>query len=291
MKNSPLAKAFRYHLQQFESRVRSGAVSLTHGTRAARIMALAREDVANGKARYPNPIKPYATATRQEDGKTYVENPDSCGLRLVGMVEAESAKITKSEFPGWFTDPYGDSFKDGTGLCWGEVYQLPGRNRKARYVAAYQFGGQDGGPIVDLREIFEDDRRGGSSYDDNSEALRDACRSADHMAEHAAESEREYQAAWQAGNRFADLLNDIKAAQAENAKLRVELRALADLDSPIAKKTIRDKIRKNVESIQEWRTARKQLRDGQGESRDDCYRQFGTYDKRLVEAFREGAQL
>ena len=115
-------------------------------------------------------------------------------LRKVGNVQSDTRRYgdTFGEGPtGWYTDPDGYYSKDGTGLCWGEVWQLPGRKGKSRFIAGYHFGGCDGGPTMDFTQIFECDTSVEAFKD--TPAVRDAARYADRMAEEAADEEREYQ--------------------------------------------------------------------------------------------------
>ncbi len=132
---------------------------------AAWALASAREAVRAGNHWF---APRYAGATRQKDGLTYVENPQAFGLRFVGRVEAEPGRrngyFSHRQTCGWFTDPFGDVFKDGSGLCYGVVYQLPARRGRVRLVAGYQFGGYDGGPCLDLSEVFEADERDAADW-------------------------------------------------------------------------------------------------------------------------------
>ena len=54
-------------------------------------------------------------------------------LRMVGKVQTENRRYGDTftyETAGWYTDDDGLVMKDGTGLVWGEVYQLPARDGK-----------------------------------------------------------------------------------------------------------------------------------------------------------------
>jgi len=114
-------------------------------------------------------------------------------LRKVGNVSSVAERYGESfteGHTGWYCEPDNTVYKDGTGLCWGEVWQLPARKGKCRFIAGYRFGGIDGGPSMDFKRIFED---AVATDDDlkNKPACRDAARYADGMAELAAEEERE----------------------------------------------------------------------------------------------------
>lgn len=133
------------------------------------------------------------------EGLTYVYHTRNVGLRHIGNVIAESYGALgrtfdgKDEPCGWFTDPDGYTSKDGDGLCWGVVYQLPGRNHSCRFVAGYQIGGYDDGPMLDLTRIFEckcaDD---GMERATDTDGALEAARYADALARDVAEEERIY---------------------------------------------------------------------------------------------------
>jgi hypothetical protein len=218
MINEALKSAYRFHRAINKRASHKGRATLHHAWHA---LEKARDDVASGKTRYAESPwkKPFAAVMWQtgKPGIVYVDKPENAGLRFVGRVIPECGARNgfwdnSRTFTGWLTDPYGDSFKDGSGLCYGVVYQLPGRNGKARYVAGYQFGGTDGGPLLDLSDIHEcDDGCTNTQYNGGA---GDAARIADRMAQLEAEKERDYQCAWQAGVKFADCLTEI----AENRK-------------------------------------------------------------------------
>lgn len=55
-------------------------------------------------------------------------------------------------------------------------------------------------------------------------------------------------------------------------------------------KVIRDRVRSLLKSIRDAREARRDLAEGNGESRDDWERAFWPGDARLRDAFNDGAQ-
>lgn len=159
-------------------------------------------------------------AARRGERLAHVSDPEAFGLRHVGNVEAESHggrnAFSNRDSCGWYTDPHGDVFKDGTGLVWGVVYQLPAHKGRARFVAGYQFGGVDGGPTLDLGNVYtSESMRGEECAPQDHDDARDAARAADSMAERAAESEREYQTAWALGNVYREALDDAREARQE----------------------------------------------------------------------------
>lgn len=308
--NPALVSAYRFHRQaQRPSRV---SHRVNNGTGFAQVaLRLAYEDVAAGKARYPYDGKPYAAVSwAQRDESTfkggklhsitrerlaYVQSIEGAGLRHVGDVVCDTARgvwNNRGE-SGWLTDPYGDVSKDGTGLCWGVVYQLAARNGKARFVAGYIMGGcSDDLPTVDFGTVFEENARGG--YNDSPQdydAARDAARAADSMAQKAAEEEREYQTAWQAGSRYGEL----GAQVAEWRKAIIALgrdrrKARGAGEFPAICDAVRKAMTGLASDIAEARQERAALANGDGErNARENYLSFWPGDARLRAAFNEGA--
>jgi len=140
---------------------------------------------------------------RRTDGLDGIEgDPKHVGLRLVGCVVPYDSRrgYYNGRGPfmepndigkvGWVTNLDGDVFKDGEGLVWGAVFQLPTRNFVHRFVAGYNIGGDDY-IAVDLSCIYTSR----STYQTVKEerAALEAAKAADHMAEQYAEEEREWQ--------------------------------------------------------------------------------------------------
>lgn len=312
MLSKALISAYRFH--------RSNPFRAYGDTRRPAEIALAkaREDVAAGKQRYAvspwsRPVKPVNWAPVEKptvDGVgswfnpfpakrerlAYVENPGSVGLRLVGEVVPEcggrNGWFNSGESSGWFTDPFGDVFRDGTGLVWGVVYQLPARDGKTRFVAGYQFGGTDAGPTLDFGSIFIGDD--GNCSDERSAgnpAARDAARVADQMASHAADEEREYQTAYAAGSRYAEYQAELDGARDEFRRLNVERRAFnRQFSSAIVQtsetcKLMRRRLLELADRVQEIREERRTLASG------DYEKLSFSPDARLKAAFCEAAGL
>lgn len=150
-----LKAAFQFHLRTIASN-RQGKkaehwlklqrdLDAREGGPARRALNAARRDVESGTCRYPSGYRSGNVVTYQpgQPGIAYVDKPESVGLRYVGQVSPEFRRgpFGGRDSEGWLTDPYGDTFKDGTGLCYGEVYQLPGKDGESRFVAGYRFGG------------------------------------------------------------------------------------------------------------------------------------------------------
>lgn len=274
---------------------------------AATALKWARRDVADGKRRYAS--SPWtcgpAVTWQPRDKRTserfaHVE-PGALGLRFTGRVTPESygGRDTWDSRGGcgWHTDPFGDVFKDGTGLCYGVVYQLPARDGRARFVAGYEFGGMDGGPTLDFGNVYEsEDCRGDYGFSGGlaEDTAREAARMADEHARVAAEREREYETAWQAGRHWADLGEEIADARREALADLATRRAIrADLSRvgvPLESREwqracamIRERVESALADIQAKRAERAKLRAGDM----DSLMFYPNPD--LVAAFEEGA--
>jgi hypothetical protein len=202
------------------------------------------------------------------------------------VVDADDVSGAGVDHNGWYTDPYGDTFTDGTGLCIGVVAQLPGRNGRARYVAGYRFGGVDGGPTFDLETIYESESSGW--YGEPADALIDAAQAADELARIAGEKEREYQTAWQAGSQWAGELETVQEARKAALALLSERRdyKAKGTDSPAICRAIRDTVAGYLSDIADARARMARLADG-----DESELYFYTGDSDLAGAFCEGAGL
>ncbi len=271
MVSQALLNAFRSHRQhKLSSRDRTMRT-------ASAALSFARQDVDSGRAHYPSsdPFKESAVGwqdrsdspvpSKRAERIGYVPHPEMVGLRLVGEVESEGSRnvwnkgVSKG---GWFTDPCGDVFKDGTGLCWGVVYQLPGRKGVSRYVAGYHFGGVEGGPTLDFGTVYEEPPVFGIWNQDpkDHDAARTAAYAADSMAKHAAEEEKEYRAADSAGLRFYELGEEIAASRKEVLALLAEVKPLrkgAEAGKlPLACKALLSDVRSTLREIAKARLER-----------------------------------
>lgn len=277
---------------------RRAHIALEHARDDAAKYAAALADGDTARAaryvRYPGGELSKVYRAKDEDGVGHVENPENVGLRFVGRVIPEMRRYEiwdRTGDTGWHTDPYGDVFKDGTGLCYGMVYQLPGRNGMARFVAGYEFGGTDGGPTVHYGRIFEEPARpyGYSTPAKDFTAAHDAARAADDLAKDAAETEREYQTAWQAGNRYGEIADKIAETRKETlallAEMRQHKRPAASAPAAICA-ALRATISDNLSAIKRRRAKMKALRDGEFTGLE-----FYPRDPVLVSAFNESAGL
>jgi hypothetical protein len=265
MINETLLNAYRYHRQ----------ITPRQHLNAVNALKRARDDVAADKARY-SAATGYGPAYEARGSKQYrwIEKPSACGLRFVGY----ASDIVRLDHTGWYVD------NDQNETVKGVVFQLPGRDGKPLFVAGYEDwnngrADSDGPVTLDFGNVSL-----------THDGARDAARRADQIAQWIAEDEREYQAAWQAGNRFAELGSDIADSRNAIKALLAERRA-AKAAKLLTYPTICDTIRRAVENalgdIATARAEREKLREGDYVS--EWLPGFSTHDKRLCEAFNEGA--
>ena len=245
-----------------------------------------REYVSSDNRSRVHPIE--TENPRSSEKLFHVENPENSGLRLVGRVIPECSGRNgywdSRGDCGWNTDPYGDTFKDGSGLCYGLVYQLPGRDGHARFVPGFEFGGVDGGPTLDFGNIFESDARANQWNIDpcDLDGARDAARRADDMAKEAAEAEREYQSAWSAGVQYREKLSEMAALRSRVKSLLHARKAAARKDKPAVSASVAE-LRNSISDLQHEAA---ELKAGDSQP---CF--FYRGDKRLQAAFIDGAGL
>lgn len=254
---------------------RSGAITPAHIA-----LRWARQDLRDGKHHYA-PSGPWPAAGGENRKRCVVENAGD-DFRLVGYVVPESSAWDKKPGQcGWYTDD--DPCLDR--LTQGVVYQLPARKGTVRFVAGYVHHGCDGGPVLNLTDIYEDTACRDIFYLNEQEldAARTAAGVADSMAQHAAESERKYNRAWQAGSSWSQYLDELKSAGDEASCSAVALRQTCPTQTRCIE-LLRADIRRNRSDID---TARKRMRTLQ--EGDDDTLGFYTGDETLRAAFNEGA--
>ena len=173
------------------------------GRTAKDALALMRADVAAGTVRFPrhHPDANPDLAAYGERRLRWIENPGALGLRSVGLAHeigrahphCNGAAVSHT---GWFVDPDGH----GEVVC-GVVYQMSGRDGRARYLAGYADSwncDKDGrGPALLCLEPMV-----GESVDTKwcfDSILREAARRGDRIAERMAKEERTYAEAHEAG--------------------------------------------------------------------------------------------
>lgn len=200
-----------------------------------RVLDRALEFVAKGRKAYFN--GPSRAHAQSEPGMFYLDNPAALGFRHVGDVSPEGRSWQSGGWQsskhreGYTTDPHGGYGRDDDGLVWGAVYQLPGRDGCARFVAGIVWGHESGdGVTLDLTRIYTGSRDDNDSYSSrNNEAAMSAAKHANGLAESAAEREREYQAAWQCGLAYGEALEEATATKAALRALLAERRGLKHL--------------------------------------------------------------
>lgn len=171
----------------------------------------ARHDLAAGKERQAPTLDDSGRGWNPEsNGARYVEDLAHAGLRFVGHADV----IVRLGHQGYFADDMQETTFRGA------VLRLPGKDGRARYMAAYEDPNIEDAYIVDVSApaIFEDD--------DDRAAQVEAARAADGFAERCAEKEREYHEAWRAGSDYATLMEQAADATKERRKLARDLRAV-----------------------------------------------------------------
>lgn len=153
----------------------------------------------------------------------WTESTADAGLRFIGWADELPGG---PDHTGWFTDDAGEWM-----TLRGGVWQLPGRNGRARFVYGYaEWEGRGemnpGSAAICVSDIVESEPcREWESVSDLPE-LRDAARWADSLAEHAAEKERDYRRSYDAGREAAEHDSAAIAARRELLPLLADLRDL-----------------------------------------------------------------
>lgn len=226
-----------------------------------------------------------------ESACRWIENPESVGLRLVGLAhDVGKAGYTHLrnavEHTGWHLDPDGD----GESVS-GVVYQLPGRNGRARYLVgyadAYNGDGRGNGPALLSLEILEGDAT--DSDWDADPMKREAATRADGIAERMAQAEREFQAGDRMGRkarRKADAARETGRAWLEacrDARAMWKARhGFPALPGPIARELTRVAIGTARNLRAEYLEQREAARDWRAEHMP------GTYDAARLDGFKQG---
>lgn len=279
-----LKTAFRYHFHNGLNAWPEKANGI-----AVECLKRARADIEVGKTRYFDSY--ICRAHKDSNGMIYLgDKPENFGLRLVGRVQPDAGRHgiweTRSNMrhaSGYYADCYQSE------VCYGLVYQLPGRNGQARFVAAYDFSDRDGGLVFDFSQVFTENAHayGYPTSAQDFDAAIDAARHADSLASAAAEEEREYSTAWQAGQQWSEEQEAVRQARQEALAILKERRAARGQEAFLALcKAIRAQVESLLETIQEARDKAAKLAGGEY---GELY--FWQGDKRLQGAFCEGAGI
>lgn len=193
---------------------------------------------------------PTGAVGAEKDGLRWVESVSAIGLRFVGdacdlMRNYRYARDIVTEY---LTDP--DGYGCGTRLRAG-VWQVPGRDGKARLVAGYREmeGGQElnpGSARIDFSRVFTGDE---------DDAKCEAARAADGIADSAADDERDYQRTYQDGREAADAHNMAIAARRELLAILPAIRKAKPNGGALVDMAMR-RVRELLETISTMREAR-----------------------------------
>lgn len=207
MVNQALIQAYKYHCGNFKHPRHPAWDSI----------ALARQDVALGVARYPT-SRHISYARASEDGLRWIENATN-GLRFVDTCDAiaHAKGMARSiDHEGWYTDR---EFPEDT--LRGVVFQLPGRKGKPLYVAGYAASHDCEVSKVQRRSSWKV-TNARLDLTQTFNELIDAARMSDEHARIAADNECDYQETWRAGQRYFELGETIARAGKEISQLREE---------------------------------------------------------------------
>ena len=230
-------------------------------------------------------------AAHGESACRWIENPDSVGLRLVGL--AHDVFPRGVEHRGWYLHP------DGLGeTVAGVVYQLPARDGRARYLAGYADpynADSDGrGPALLSLEVFEAEPEyceSGFWYDGAEDARQEAARRADAIAGAMAEAEREYQEGWSAGQRARELAREALEAGRELVAVCRDARALWKLRrgvQAIPGPVIRKHLRASLARVRAAREAYQEALEAAREARDEKPAPWFGQDCPALEGWQAG---
>lgn len=255
------------------------------GLRATAAMTRAYGDTFTGAKRYaPLPVETGYGRPRQPwntpgDGRRlrYVESPAEIGARDVGSWdEIARAAGRRADHTGWYCD------SDQRETYAGHVLQIPGRNGRPRFLAAFK---SEYGFTVELDPI---EGEPGDCYNTApaDQGAIDAARRGDSLAESHAEDARDYDSAWQAGARWNDLRDTIKSARRDFLALIRDAKSKCGAlgkDSPLFL-AVKGTLESLAGEIRDARQEQGELANGDAES---LY--FYAGDSKLRAAFNEGA--
>ena len=199
----------------------------------------------------------------------------------------DAAYVVSIDHTGWYTNPFGEASKDGSGLCHGVVARLAGGG-PARFVAGYRMGDHDddGAGTFAMRALYV---ATSSDESDIEQAGQDAARAANELARMVADLESEYQAAWQAGQEYSQEGETIATARAAARAILSERRELIRANGsgwPAMCDAIRAQVTAHCDTIRTARERRAELAAG-----DDPTLYFWARSERMKAAFIDGGDL
>ncbi len=231
------------------------------GRNAADALRLAREDIAEGKKRYPRAGSAWNPpwSAFGESAMRWIENPSECGLRFVGYAD----DLTRLNHTGWYTD------ESQCQTVRGIVYQLPARKGSPLFVCGYADpdNGTEGREWSNPAALSMDVIHGESGYfstspRDNPDAA-DAGRMADRITEIMADSAREYDEVNRARHDFEDCGTEIietrRAALALIADIKRIMRACSITNGSAACLALRETLTRKLNYIRAQRGQRETL--------------------------------
>lgn len=253
--NADILKEYRRLRRYTANKARESLIYPEHkGKHAAIALAKAKQNVSagsnsnkccNGRIWGKGDINGKSFSAYGENSVRWIEKPEQ-GLRLVGLAhnvgKAGHRYMNDAvEHSGWFLDDFQHETVSGV------VYQLPGKDGKARYLVGYadpwNTTKKGSGPALLSMKVIEGETIH-CSYDDDA-ALRDAARCADGIAERMAEIERNYQRAYHKGSQARELAIE---SHEQACNWLSEIRAFRDMwkaRKELAPGTIRNQI-KNI---------------------------------------------
>lgn len=201
---------------------------------------------------------------RPGDNYAWIENTESAGMRFAGFADELAPRAVNHK--GWYNSPdniFGEVYR-------GAVWQLPGRDGVARFLAGYVAPDSGGAAFVCLDIISEAPLHCEQSQDKaNDDAKREAALRADSIAEREAEKEREYNEQWQAGARWSDLGEQCADIRRELLALLGEMKAERKARGASGEticKTLRAAVRNMLADIEKMRGERAEPFRGYGDS-------------------------
>lgn len=169
-------------------------------------------------------------------------------LRRVGFADdvwrEQNNRMPRDIHSGWFLEDDGSNEK-----ARGVVFQLPARKGETRFLYGVADPFNDGPAILSLDVVSD---------------VTDAARWADQLAERYAEDERDRNRAWRAGQRFAELGDDIAEHRRDCLALIREIKAQGKTFGAAICEVLRDHVESHLRDIRKARDTRAELESSYG---------------------------